>query len=186
MCLFKNLLFPQRVAVAFLWIHGNFLKSALSSGPITIIWMLRNLCFGLALGYLCVIRCVFPVLGRWWGESGVSWHLGLLETHASPFLSYRTEARDPRLAPDCTAHQPSQPWGDGGAWPALGEGAGTGAPAGLQAAHLPQVSGQAAWATRFTKVVLIFNSCAQWLDCVNNLFTTTPVVSQCHRVYKSS
>lgn len=35
-------------------------------------------------------------------------------------------------------------------------------------------------------LVFIFTSCAQWLDCINNLFTTTPMVSKCHRVYHSS
>lgn len=38
----------------------------------------------------------------------------------------------------------------------------------------------------FTVVVLIFTSCAEWLDCINNLFTTTPMVSKCHRLYHSS
>lgn len=35
---------------------------------------------------------------------------------------------------------------------------------------------------RFTVVVLIFISCAQWLECINNLFTTTPVVSKCQSI----
>lgn len=105
-------------------------------------WMVRSPCFDLALGYLCIIRYVFPGLGRWWEGWNACWCLRLCETQASAFLSCRTEARDPRLAPDCTAHQPGQPRGDGGSGPAPGEGAGTGAPAGPKAAHLPQVPSQ--------------------------------------------
>lgn len=110
----------------------NFEKSAMS------LWVLIIHCFALALGYLCIIGCVSDTwkAGR---VVGVCWRLRWEETVPSAFLSCRTEARDPRLALDCTAHQPSQPRGDSGSRPAPGKGAVTGAPAGPKAAQLPQV-----------------------------------------------
>lgn len=108
------------------WDPCDFEQSALSPGsddtdasqPCCVVWPL----------VICISATVLPVPGRQWG-------CGCPLT----FLFRRAEARNPRVAPDRTAHQPCQQRRDSGARPASGEGARAAAAAGPPAAHLPQV-----------------------------------------------